>query len=174
MRTFLTITLIAINFSACFGQEIDVCPIDNLRVVHDNPLSYIKETPGFASIFREWGFIGDSLSSREHEYIKEDGTKGYLDLYEYSWGQFMCASTRAKGVNFSKGGLTCRSWLNQLWDKAKEDPKQAYIIALGVNDRYKKYKVGNVETDIDTLDFNKMSKLSLCSHRTRKIRYNYN
>lgn len=128
------------------GQNLD--PIDRLPALSTHPLDVIKETPGFAGIFREWGFVGDSLSSGEHEYLKPDGTRGYLDMNEYSWGQFLRAATGAEGVNFSKGGLTCRSWINQIWDKAQTHPKQAYIIALGVNDRYKKYPLGDLASDL--------------------------
>lgn len=128
------------------------------RLVQDNyPLEHVKQTPGFTSIFRDWGFVGNSLTSGAHEYLKEDGSKGYIDLFEYSWGQFICHATGANGVNFSRGGLTCRSWIDQIWSKAKEDPKQAYIIALGVNDRYKKYKIGDFTSDIDSINYEKNS-----------------
>ena len=153
MRGLLPVLFLIGSAALAQGQKVD--PVDNLPAVSENPLEVIKETPGFAGIFREWGFVGDSLSSGEHEYLKDDGKKGYLDLYEYSWGQFICYAAGAEGVNFSKGGLTCRSWINQFWDKATADPKQAYIIALGVNDRYKKYKIGDLKTDMDPDDFNK-------------------
>lgn len=38
---------------------------------------------------------------------------------------------------------------------AKADPKQAYIIALGVNDTYRKHPVGDVDTDVNLQDFTK-------------------
>ena len=37
----------------------------HLLAITDNPLGFIKETPGFASAFESWGFIGDSLASGE-------------------------------------------------------------------------------------------------------------
>lgn len=153
LKFILLLFLCVSLFANAQKKEFD--KIDNLQKLTENPLEVIKEVPGFTSIFRDWGFVGNSLTSGEHEYLKPDGSKGYLDLYEYSWGQFLCYATGAKGVNFSKGGLTCRSWINQMWEKAKADPKQAYIMSLGVNDRYKKYKIGSLKTDIDTLDFNK-------------------
>ncbi len=130
----------------------------------ENPISTISQNPGFCSIFHSWGFIGDSLCSGEHEYHKSDGTKGYVDLYEYSWGQRICAATGAKGDNYSQGGETARGWIEHFWDNprnnngnidAKADPKQGYIIALGVNDTHKKHPVGKVETDIDKGDYTK-------------------
>ncbi|MEC7783439.1 MAG: SGNH/GDSL hydrolase family protein [Bacteroidota bacterium] len=156
MRKVILIgAIILANIALVRAQQSGVNSVDRLEVLDSVPLLDIKQTSGFSKIFRDWGFVGNSLTSGEHEYLKEDGSKGYLDLYEYSWGQFICNETGAKGVNFSKGGLTCRSWINQMWEKAKEDPKQAYIISLGTNDRYKKYTVGDITTDIDTTDYNK-------------------
>lgn len=117
---------------------------------------------GFCGIFRLWGFIGDSLCSGEHEYHKADGTKGYADLYDYSWGQYICRAIGAQGENYSQGGETARGWIEHFWNHpknnnhnidAKVSPKQAYIMALGVNDCNRKHPVGDIKTDIDTVDF---------------------
>lgn len=95
-----------------------------------------------ASIFRSWGFVGDSLCSGEMEcYAQGDPSVKYVDLYEYSWGQQFCRLTGSEGWNFSHGGQTVRGWLAELdgergWGYAKAHPKQAYIIALGYNDYY--------------------------------------
>lgn len=111
----------------------------------DQPLAGgVQPVAGLASIFRTWGFIGDSLSSGEHEYYDADGKKRYVDLYEYSWGQMICRATGATGDNYSQGGETAGGWIKHFWEDlnnknggidAKASPKQAYIIALGVNDR---------------------------------------
>lgn len=127
-----------------------------------NPIAVISQSPGLSSIFHSWGFIGDSLSSGELEYHKPDGSKGYLDLYEYSWGQRICQVTGAVGENYSQGGETTRGWIQHFWNRpknnngnvdAKLSPKQAYIIALGVNDENRKIPVGDV-SDIDLHDYN--------------------
>lgn len=149
----LKLTFLIICGNIVYSNAQDLNLVDRLPKLDSNPLLYIKETPGFAGMFRDWGFIGHSLTSGEHEYLKPDGSKGYKDLYEYSWGQYICYATGAKGTNFSKGGLTCRSWINQIWEKAKTDPKQVYIIELGVNDNHKKYKIGNFTTDVDLKAF---------------------
>lgn len=149
----LRLAFIVICGNVVFSNAQNLNSVDRLPKLDSIPLLQIKETPGFAAMFRDWGFVGHSLTSGEHEYLKQDGTKGYNDLYEYSWGQYICYATGAKGTNFSKGGLTCRSWINQIWEKAKVDPKQAYIIELGVNDRYKKYKIGSFDTDVDLKTF---------------------
>ena len=130
----------------------------------ENPLAVIKETPGLCGIFHKWGFIGDSLCSGEHEAYDSNGKKLYIDLYEYSWGQRICAATGTKGENFSQGGEDARGWIDHFWDHpknrnnnidAKKDPKMAYIIALGVNDTYRGYKAGNCKKDIDLKDYTK-------------------
>ena len=75
------------------------------------------------------------------------------DNYDISWGQYMCRMLGASGYNFSQGGQTTKGWmLDSLSDKNRShqgfitsEQKQAYIIALGVNDTL---QAGNVETDI--------------------------
>lgn len=132
----------------------------------DVPLAQITQNAGLSGIFRTWGFIGDSLSSGEHEFHKEDGSTGYIDLYYYSWGQFMCRAMGAKGDNYSQGGETAVGWIEHFWDKpekgnnnnnidAKQSPKQAYIIALGVNDCHRGDTLGDVKTDITVDDYTK-------------------
>ena len=68
----------------------------------ENPIGMVSQHPGYCSIFHSWGFIGDSLCSGEHEYHKPDGSKGYIDLYDYSWGQRICSATGAKGETIHK------------------------------------------------------------------------
>lgn len=75
------------------AQARNVARQDQTRVAAKtevNPIAVIKHDPGMCSIFHRWGYIGDSLSSGEHEYTRKDGKTGYIDLYDYSWGQCMC------------------------------------------------------------------------------------
>ena len=103
-----------------------------------NPIGKFAPDGGFTSIFRTIGFIGDSLSSGEHESLT-NGERGYHDYYEYSWGQYIGRKCGLTAYNFSRGGLTCMSFLNDyvpnVNDPFVEEKKcQAYVIALGVND----------------------------------------
>ena len=109
------------------------------------------------SIFRKMAFIGDSLSSGEFETVNTDGTHGYHDLYEYSWGQFIARKNSLVGYNFSRGGMTAKWYLesfaeeNDFWNKDKAC--QAYVIALGVNDIYNQnMKIGDAK-DITATEF---------------------
>ncbi|MBO4572450.1 MAG: SGNH/GDSL hydrolase family protein [Clostridia bacterium] len=101
-----------------------------------NPVNNQAYDGGFTAIFRTVGFIGDSLSSGEHESFT-NGVVGYHDYYEYSWGQFMARKCGFKAYNFSCGGLTAKSFLSFSDEHecfVKEKACQAYVIALGVND----------------------------------------
>ena len=109
-----------------------------LRNLFFNPIRKIGAEQGMISIFRTIGFIGDSLSSGEHESFA-DGKKGFHDYFEYSWGQYIARKHGLTAINFSKGGLSCREFFDY-YIKERKDPFidenrcQAYVIALGVND----------------------------------------
>ena len=105
---------------------------------NEKPLDNIVTDGGFTAIFRSIACIGDSLSSGELESETEDGTVGWHDYYEYSWGQFIARAIGAKVYNFSCGGMRadwyCESFADEkgFWDPAFAS--EAYILALGVND----------------------------------------
>ncbi len=92
---------------------------------------------GMTAVLRTVAIFGDSLASGEQEYTQEDGSKGYYDVYDLSWGQFMARKCGIKVVNYTRGGLTAYAFQGlahhrMAWVKGNEC--QAYIIALGVND----------------------------------------
>ena len=112
---------------------------DYIKDVEDEkPLDRIVSNGGFCGIFRTIGCIGDSLSSGEFESMNVDGTNGYHDMFEYSWGQFMARNIGSTVYNFSRGGMTAKEYVESFadsqgfWNPSKAC--QAYIIALGVND----------------------------------------
>ena len=79
---------------------------DYLLKPTEKPLDNIPEDGGFSAIFRTIACIGDSLSSGEFESRNPDGSRGYHDMFEYSWGQFIARQIGAKVYNFSRGGMT--------------------------------------------------------------------
>lgn len=109
-----------------------------LTTQNENPLDSLISDGGFASVFRTIGCIGDSLSSGEFEGYENGKTRVCIDMFDYSWGQFMGRTLGSKVYNFSKGGMSAKAYCesfakeNNLWDPAKRC--MAYIIALGVND----------------------------------------
>lgn len=106
--------------------------------------------------FLKVGCIGDSLASGESSY-KDNGVSKLIDLYDYSWGQYLARMTGNTYYNFSKGGLTAKTWLS--------DPKgaslafdgnhecEAYIIGLGVNDRNSGSEYIGESSDINLSDY---------------------
>lgn len=131
----------------------------------ENPIATISQQPGWCTIIHRWGFIGDSLCSGEHEYKRADGTTVWDDIYEYSWGQRMIAAIggNAVGYNFSQGGETAKGWIDHFWDypmnrnadiRAKSHPCQAYIVALGCNDK-NSFEPGDARKDINMEDYTK-------------------
>ncbi len=130
----------------------------------ENPIATISQQPGWCTIIHRWGFIGDSLCSGEHEYLREDGSRVWHDIFDYSWGQRIVAAVGgAVGYNFSQGGETAKGWIEHFWDhplnrnadiSAKSHPCQAYIVALGCNDR-NKFEAGDAYKDINLSDYTK-------------------
>ena len=124
---------------------------------NEKPLDRIVSDGGFTSIFRTIACIGDSLASGEFESIKADGSHGWHDMYEYSWGQYigrMCGSTVH---SLSRGGMTAKVYCESFADSnGFWNPKyasQCYIIALGVNDILNvKQELGSVK-DVDFSDY---------------------
>lgn len=103
-------------------------------------------------VFHKVGIIGDSLASGESA-SNEGGSTVYHDLYQFSWGQCMARDSGNTYYNFSKGGLTTRTWLtdaNYGYALASQSDKlcDAYIIGLGQNDAGQKMTVGST-ADID-------------------------
>ena len=112
------------------------------RHLFTNPIKKFVPDGGLTSIFRTIGFIGDSLSSGEHESYYEDKGKGFHDYYEYSWGQYIARKCGLTAINFSRGGLTAKEFFPFVEGNdprarnifAPENKCQAYVIALGLND----------------------------------------
>lgn len=132
-----------------------------MSVDGEKPLDNIVTNGGFCGIFRTIACIGDSLSSGEFESFM-NGSPGWHDMYEYSWGQYIARDAGINVKNFSKGGMSAKQYCetfardNDFWN-----PKfaaQGYIIALGVNDISQclsgEYEFGSIE-DVDFSDWAK-------------------
>ena len=123
----------------------------------EKPLDRLVQGYSRTSVFRTIAFIGDSLSSGEFETIKADGSRGYHDMFEFSWGQYIARKNGLLAYNFSRGGMTAKEYLNSFaekngfWDKEKAC--SAYVIALGVNDLYNQHMPLGSMADIDAQDY---------------------
>ncbi len=105
---------------------------------NERPLERIAPDGGYTAILRTVGCVGDSLSSGEFESTTPEGERGYHDMFEYSWGQFLARMSGCTAYNFSRGGMTAKEYMesfaeaNGFW--ADDKLCRAYILALGVND----------------------------------------
>lgn len=143
------------------GELLYQPPLDNLFLkLEDNFPREILRSPSFVGIVHKWGFIGDSLASGEQAVHNDNsGTLIRFDKYDYSWGQRLMSLNGVEGYNFSAGGYTAKQWCQgngeRMWGGAQlpENFKEAYCIALGVNDS-NNISVGDVSTDIDLSDYN--------------------
>ncbi|MBO5408259.1 MAG: SGNH/GDSL hydrolase family protein [Clostridia bacterium] len=124
---------------------------------NEKPLDKLVEGYSRTSVFRKVAFVGDSLSSGEFETLDPEGNRGYYDLYDYSWGQYIARKNGFLAYNFSRGGMTAQEYMesfaeaNCMWDKSKAC--QAYVIALGVNDLINlNVELGSID-DIDVANY---------------------
>lgn len=119
---------------------------------YGNPLDKVTNETGLLDLFLNVGCIGDSLASGE-SYYNEGGTPHAVDLYQYSWGQFLARKTGNTYYNFSAGGLSTRTWLSSEYATECFDGEhncQAYIIGLGQNDANANIPIGT-SADIKTV-----------------------
>ena len=128
----------------------------------EKPLETVVPDGGYCAILRTLGCVGDSLASGEFESLDAEGNRGYHDMFEYSWGQFIARDCGSKVYNFSRGGMTAKEYMesfaqaNGFWDPAKACA--AYIIALGVNDILNAgWEIGST-ADIDLADWRNNKK----------------
>ena len=128
---------------------------------NEKPLDRLVSDGGMCSVFRKICCVGDSLSSGEFELKNSDGTTGYYDIFDYSWGQYLARMTGATVYNFSRGGMTAKEYMvsfaegKGFWDN--DLLAQAYIIALGVNDIYGLKMELGTKNDICLDDYEKNS-----------------
>lgn len=85
------------------------------------------------SLFQTVGVIGDSYASGALTLSSYSGN----DHYPISWPQIVARKNGITVTNFSKGGLTTKTWLTDdhgLSLLNSESEKDLYICALGIND----------------------------------------
>lgn len=100
------------------------------------------------SMFPRVGVIGDSYASAllYNAQGSSEGTR-----YPISWPQILGRKTGSTWINFTRGGLSTRSWLTDsdhgLADLESEDPCDLYVLVLGINDMAISSYLGSI-TDI--------------------------
>lgn len=126
-----------------------------------NPLDRPNYLGSMAGIFKSWGCIGDSLTEGGVDYNYENDTAltGYHGavIEGISYPSYFARALNVDVSNYGKGGDCVKPGLSNSWITYANgtdiwtSPKDAYIIALGTNDRPWD---GNPETDIDLTDYN--------------------
>ena len=130
---------------------------DNLyEIPTANPLSVIRKEAGLVNVFRRVGCIGDSLASGCCVYKNGQGVEQGVDLYEFSWGQYLARMTGNTYYNFSRGGWSTRNWLAGDYGASLafdgNHACDAYVIGLGQNDNNQRIPVGT-SADINMSDY---------------------
>jgi len=90
--------------------------------------------PSSIAQFIKLGVVGDSYASGE---IVLPPDYNFIDYYDLSWGQCIARRNGITCTNYSKGGLSTRSWLTSEKGKTLLDSSNAdnlYLLALGIND----------------------------------------
>lgn len=129
---------------------------------NEQPLDRLVDGYSNTAIFRKMAFIGDSLSSGEFESRNADGSPGWHDYYEYSWGQYIARKNGLEAYNFSAGGMSAKQYMESFAQNRDlfnpEKAAQGYVIALGVNDvSIPDLPLGTVD-DIDGEDWHNNKK----------------
>lgn len=86
------------------------------------------------SLFTHFGVIGDSYASGKIYYGDT-----YKTDYAHSWGQLIAKKFGTTCTNYSKGGLSTRTWLTDakgLPLVLSSEPEDVYYLALGINDAW--------------------------------------
>lgn len=102
------------------------------------------------SLFEKIGVVGDSFASG-YLYNNDNGN----NYYNLSWVQILSRSSGIIGYNFTKGGLSTRTWLQDtnygLSKLLSTDKCGLYILTLGINDIYISNYIGTI-SDINDED----------------------
>lgn len=185
INTTLNIRLLgfAINvnetyFSNNFLTLLDYKNIFTPNVIQEKPLDNIIHSGGFVNIFNKIACFGDSLTAGQFE-ANNTGSTSYNNEPDYSYPTQMKRILNNTVLTFGRGGACAsnsdisvsesHSWLNIFQNSAFTDDNkcECYILALGTNDiGYYGTFDGNVETDIDTSNYNNNAKNSVGGYAT--------
>lgn len=121
------------------------------------PVQNLKCNGGLTGIFHKIGCIGNSLASGE-TVSNETGSNVYHDRYDYSWGQCLARMCGVTAYNFSRGGQSAITWMQEWANHATftGNPCTLYLIGLGVNDSTSTsiaYTPVGTPEDIDLTDY---------------------
>lgn len=104
------------------------------------------------SLFESFSVIGDSFATGA---ITADGVSD--SYYNISWVSILERMTGTTSYNFSRGGLSSKTWLTDqskgLPEMLRSPATNLYLIALGINDRNQNTPVGTIsDIESDNID----------------------
>ena len=124
------------NVESLLELENDIKVLSMNSNTDIDPLKVIKETPGYARMFKTIGCIGDSVTKG---YVTS--SSGGVDLVDYSFPSYLEKICGNKVYNWGVSGATSKSWLEGYKGSTAHiecfdgnHKCDAYIIGLGGND----------------------------------------
>jgi len=135
------------NVQKAFNHNMDNLPDAELG----SYVAYGSDSYVSLSMFKKFGVVGDSYASGSIFTEDENGNSiASGTYYDLSWGQVMARRLGTTCTNFSKGGLSTRTWLTDnkgLSLLLSTEPQDIYYLMLGINDRgaYNYVLTGSIE-----------------------------
>lgn len=135
-NSYWTWYFLLLDSSAEFSIQV-FADLDNILTIKKPLPKAVNQALNWSTlgIFPKIGVLGDSFASGSLHHPDDSEWTGN---YALSWPQIMGRSIGSEVTNFSKGGLSTRTWLTDqnygLPALQAETPKNLYIIALGIND----------------------------------------
>ena len=157
--------------AALFGRKraVNTISVGNemktINNAEETPLENIITDGGMTRVFRTVGVIGDSLASgaMTYQYDEAEDKEKNIEMFEYSWIQYMARYCGSKAYNFSDSGMATSSMFTnpsfkEIYEELTDGEHlcQAYFIALGHNDFNYNTPVGTIDdVDLANCDNNK-------------------
>ena len=137
------------------GDTVVLSYFERAQDAFDNYVNHKLNEYSSLSMFETFGVVGDSWASGSIH-----TPAGYVDtVYAMSWPQILARKTGATATNYSKGGLSTKTWLTDskgLTALLADTPKQCYIINLGIND--------NTQIDAGTLSLGTIDDVNISDY----------
>lgn len=125
----------ASNNSPSESQPISTTPVSTTpnKVTNKGGSDYVS-----FGMFKNFGIVGDSYACGSVFVLQEDGSYAGASYEDLSWGQILARRHGTKCANFSRGGLSTRTWLTDsrgLYALQATEPQDIYLLMLGINDK---------------------------------------
>lgn len=145
------------DLSPSAGDAVIVSVSTDVQTFYDEYNAQKLTDYSCLSMFETVGIIGDSWASGSIHFPDGSYSETY---YNMSWGQILARKIGFTATNFSKGGLSTKTWLADatygLSALLADEPKNLYIINLGIND--------NTQIEAGTLDLGTIDDVNVSDY----------